>query len=120
MRRSEHICPRYQHAIEILGKRWTGLILKVLMNGPLRFNELAEKLDVVSDRILSERLKELEAELVVERRVFPESPVRVEYRLTDKGQALAPVVDAIEQWGERWVEVSAAQKSCEAAAEKSC
>lgn len=104
MRRSEHICPRYQHAIEILGKRWTGLILKVLLKGPLRFNELAEQLAVVSDRILSERLKELEAEQVLERRVFPASPVRVEYCLTAKGQALAPVVEAIECWCEQWVE----------------
>lgn len=104
MRYSENICVRYQHAIEIIGKRWTCLILKLLMEGPLRFNELSTQLGVVSDRMLSERLKELELEEVIERRVLPETPVRVEYRLTVKGLALAPVVSAIECWCEAWVE----------------
>lgn len=104
MRYSEQICVRYQHAVEIIGKRWTGLILKVLMVGPLRFNEIAEQLQVISDRMLSERLKELEQEGVVERRVLPETPVRVEYTLTEKGRALAPVIQAIECWGEQWIE----------------
>lgn len=102
MRYSDQICGRYQHAVEIIGKRWTGLILKVLIDGPLRFNELAERLQVVSDRMLSERLKELEAEDVIERRVLPETPVRVEYRLTAKGRALGPVIEAIEQWSQDW------------------
>ena len=104
MRYSEQICPRFQHAIAILGKRWTGLILKVLLNGSLRFNELAEQIEIVSDRMLSERLKEREAEGVIERRVHPETPVRIEYRLTEKGEALAPVLEAISQWSERWVD----------------
>ena len=104
MRYSEQICPRYQHAIALLGKRWTGLILKLLLAGPLRFNEIAEQIEVVSDRMLSERLKELEAEGVVERRVYPETPVRIEYRLTEKGEALAPVLEAISTWSERWVD----------------
>jgi DNA-binding HxlR family transcriptional regulator len=103
MRYSEQICVRYQHAIEIIGKRWTGLILKVLMAGPLRFNEIAEQLEVISDRMLSERLKELEIEGVVERRVLPEAPVRVEYVLTEKGRALAPVIQAIESWSNQWI-----------------
>lgn len=104
MRYSEQICVRYQHAVEIIGKRWTGLIIKVLLDGPLRFHELAERLEVVSDRMLSERLKELEQEGVIERRVFPDAPVRVEYRLTEKGRGLAPVVAALEEWSARWVE----------------
>jgi DNA-binding HxlR family transcriptional regulator len=108
MRYSEQLCPRYQRAVELLGKRWTGLILKVLLGGPLRFNEIAERLEVVSDRMLAERLRELEAEGVIERRVYPEVPVRVEYRLTEKGQALAPVIEAIERWSERWVELEPA------------
>ena len=77
MRYSENICPRYQHAIEILGKRWTGLILQVLLNGPARFNELADQLQVVADRVLSERLKELEAEGIITRQVYAEVPGRV-------------------------------------------
>jgi DNA-binding HxlR family transcriptional regulator len=97
------MCPRYQHAVALLGKRWTGLILKLLFNRPLRFNELAEQIEIVSDRMLSERLKELESEGVIKRHVYPAMPVRVEYPLTEKGQALAPVLDALTQWGERWV-----------------
>lgn len=102
MRYSDQICMRYQHALEIVGKRWTCLIVKVLLDGPLRFNELAARLKVVSDRMLSERLKELEAEGVIERRVLPETPVRVEYRLTEKGRALTPVIEAIGQWSTDW------------------
>lgn len=105
MRYSEKICLRYQHAVEILAKRWTGLILKILMAGPMRFSELSERLEVVSDRVLSERLKELESEGLLVRRVFPETPVRVEYALTEKGQATYPVLEAIEVWGERWIEL---------------
>jgi DNA-binding HxlR family transcriptional regulator len=104
MRYSEQICPRYQHAIEILARRWTGLILKILMAGPLRFSELAERLEVVSDRVLSERLKDLEGEGLLERRVFAETPVRVEYSLTAKGHAMRPVIEAIAAWGEQWVD----------------
>lgn len=105
MRYSTQLCPRYQYAIEILGKKWTGLILKVLMEGPQRFNELAEQLEVVSDRMLSERLKELEEEGIVDRRVFPETPVRIEYTLTEKGRALGPVLMALERWADAWLEV---------------
>lgn len=103
MRYSAKLCPRYQHAIEILGKRWTGLILKVLLSGPARFNELADELQVVADRVLSERLKELEAEGIITRQIYAEVPVRVEYRLTAKGHDLAPVVEAIESWSHRWI-----------------
>lgn len=93
--------------MEIIGKRWTGLILKVLIDRPLRFNELADRLQVVSDRMLSERLKELESAGVIERRVLPETPVRVEYRLTAKGVALGPVVEAIAEWSTMWCEQAA-------------
>lgn len=103
MRYSEKLCPRYQYAAEILSKRWTALIIKVLIERPLRFSELAEQLEVVSDRVLSERLKELESETIVERHVYPETPVRVEYSLTEKGKDLAPVVQSIEDWSHRWV-----------------
>jgi DNA-binding HxlR family transcriptional regulator len=107
MRYSEHMCPRYQHAVEILGKRWTGLIIKLLMDDAMRFNELAEHLEVISDRMLSERLKELEHEGIIERRVSTGAPVRVNYQLTDKGRALSPVIAAIEVWGQRWIDPEA-------------
>jgi DNA-binding HxlR family transcriptional regulator len=103
MRYSEKLCPRFQHALELLSKRWTGLIIKVLLDGPARFNELANELQVVADRVLSERLKELETEGVLTRRVYAETPVRVEYSLTEKGRDLAPVVAAIEGWSHRWI-----------------
>jgi DNA-binding HxlR family transcriptional regulator len=104
MNHNESFCPRYQRAVEILGKRWTGLIIKVLLDGPQRFNEIADQIQSVSDRMLSERLKELEAEGVLNRRVYPETPVRIEYRLTEKGQDLAPVIAAIADWGHRWLD----------------
>jgi DNA-binding HxlR family transcriptional regulator len=106
MRYSEHVCITYQHAVEIIAKRWTTLILKVLLTDtPLRFSELAEKLSVVSDRVLSERLKELEQEGIVERKVYPETPVRIEYSLTEKGRDLEMVVQELENWSNRWIKV---------------
>jgi DNA-binding HxlR family transcriptional regulator len=105
MRYSEHLCLRYQYAVEIISKRWTTLILKVLMPKPLRFSELAEQLSVVSDRVLSERLKELEQEGIVERKVYPETPIRVEYSLTSKGIELEPVMLALEEWSHKWIEL---------------
>lgn len=104
MRYSHHICGRYQRAIEILGKRWTGLILKVLTAGPLRFNEIAEQIEVISDRVLSERLKELERETIVVRHVYAETPVRIEYALTEKGEAIIPTLVALQEWAEAWLE----------------
>ena len=97
------ICPRYEHAIQLLGKRWTGLLLDALMEGPRRFCELTATVEGLSDRVLSDRLRELEVEGVVERTVYPQIPVRVEYKLTEKGLALKPVVEAIHNWAEKWV-----------------
>jgi DNA-binding HxlR family transcriptional regulator len=91
-------CALYHHAVELVGKRWTGAILLVLMDGPLRFCEVRELVPDVSDRLLSERLKELEAEDIVVRRVYDETPVRVEYSLTPKGQALKPALTALKSW----------------------
>jgi DNA-binding HxlR family transcriptional regulator len=105
---NEQFCPSFQHAVELLGKRWTGLILKVLLAGPQRFSEIADQIEGVSDRMISERLKEFEAEGLIERRVYPETPVRVEYRLTQKGQALDAVLEAIAAWSHEWVELEPA------------
>lgn len=96
-------CPRYEHAIQILGKRWTGLLLHALMDGPRRFCELTAVVEGLSDRVLSDRLRELEVEGIVNRFVYPQIPVRVEYQLTEKGRALQPVVDAIQIWAQHWV-----------------
>jgi DNA-binding HxlR family transcriptional regulator len=97
------MCPRYEHAIQLLGKRWTGLILDSLMDGPRRFCELTATVEGLSDRVLSDRLRELEAEGVIERVVYPQIPVRVEYRLSEKGYDLKPVVQAIHAWAEQWI-----------------
>src|SRR5919206_1701978 len=88
-------CQLYHRAVELIGKRWTGAILIVLMDGPLRFSEIRHLVPDLSDRLLSERLKELEGEEIVRRTVIDEIPVRVEYELTDKGQALQPAVRAL-------------------------
>src|SRR5438874_2288617 len=97
------ICPRYEHAIQLLGKRWTGLLLDALMDGPRRFCELTSTVEGLSDRVLSDRLRELEVEGIVERIVYPQIPVRVEYRLTEKGRDLKSVVQSIHTWAEKWI-----------------
>ena len=101
------MCPRYEHAIQILGKRWTGLLLDALMYGPRRFCELTALVEGLSDRVLSDRLRELEVEGIVKRVVYPQIPVRVEYELTEKGYALKPVTDAIHKWAGQWVSLPA-------------
>ena len=97
-------CPRYHHAVELVGRRWTGALIRALLQGRARYHELRDAIPDISDRMLSERLRELEAEGVIARAVVPETPVRVEYELTEKGRALEPVVRALAKWAERWVE----------------
>jgi DNA-binding HxlR family transcriptional regulator len=96
-------CALYHRAVELVGKRWTGAILLVLLDGPLRFSEIRHLVPDLSDRLLSERLKELEAEDIVERRVLDGAPVRVEYGLTGKGLALEPAVRALKSWANAWL-----------------
>ncbi len=96
-------CPYYHEAVELIGRRWAGVILRALLGGTTRFSDIARAVPDLSDRLLSERLKELESAGVIARHVIPETPVRVEYRLTDKGRALGPVVEAISDWAEQWV-----------------
>ncbi len=95
------LCPRLSKAMELIGKRWTGLIVYQLLDGPKRFNAIEQSLPI-SGRLLSERLKELEKEDIVIRTVFSEVPVRVEYCLTDKGRALEAAIREIEQWSQSW------------------
>lgn len=101
---SERFCPRYQRAVEIVGRRWSGAVLRAMLAGASRFGEIQEAIPDLSSRMLSERLRELEAEGIVERTVVPERPVRVEYRLTEKGQALNAVVEDLSRWAEAWIE----------------
>jgi len=98
-------CPRLHEAVELVGKRWTGAILAVLLQGgPMRFSEIAQAVPALSDRLLSERVKELESRGMVERRVAPSSPARVEYELTKMGRDLAPALQELEAWAHRWLD----------------
>ena len=99
----EACCSSYHRAVELVGKRWTGAILIVLMDGPARFTEVKQLVPDLSDRLLSERMKELEAEGIVTRRVIDDMPVRVEYSLTVKGEALEPAVAALKAWARSWL-----------------
>lgn len=96
-------CPRFHHAVELIGRRWSGAILRAMLSGSSRFSEIASTVPGLSDRLLSERLKELEGEGVVSRTVYPETPVRIEYDLTEKGRSLAPVINSISEWAEAWL-----------------
>jgi len=98
-------CPSYHRAVELIGRRWTGAILRALLADVKRFNDLAAGVPGLSDRMLAERLRELEAEGLVLRLVIPDIPVRVEYSLTEKGLALESVVHAVAQWAEAWAGV---------------
>ncbi|WP_141432176.1 helix-turn-helix domain-containing protein [Bacillus sp. 03113] len=96
------LCPRFEKGMQIISKRWTGLIIFQLLSGQQRFCAIQSALPV-SGRLLSERLKELEEEGIVSRHVYPEVPVRVEYALTDKGKALEPIIREIEKWSQTWI-----------------
>ncbi|HEV2109468.1 MAG TPA: helix-turn-helix domain-containing protein [Thermomicrobiales bacterium] len=100
-------CPVYHHAIELIGKRWTGAILRAMLSGATRFSDVTAAVPGLSDRLLSERLKELEAEGIVTRTVIPSTPVKIEYRLTPKGRALNDVIASVSEWAGSWTPPSA-------------
>ena len=100
-------CPRYEQAMQVLGKKWTCLILRCLLAEPRRFTEMSVYIEGLSDRLLSQRLQELEDEGIVERQVFPHRPVVVEYSLTPKGQAFRRVAEAIQEWADEWADAPA-------------
>ena len=99
----ETFCPRFHHAVELVGRRWTGVVLRALLHGITRFGDLRAAVPGLSDRMLTERLRELQDEGIVERHVYPETPVRVEYTLTAKGNELHAVVEALTEWAGKWV-----------------
>jgi DNA-binding HxlR family transcriptional regulator len=99
-------CPYYHEAVELIGRRWTGAIVAVLLDGgPLRFSEISHAVPELSDRLLSERMKELEARGVVTRHVDPGPPVKVMYELTDMGRSLEPALQELKSWARRWLRV---------------
>jgi DNA-binding HxlR family transcriptional regulator len=97
------LCTRFHRASELIGRRWTGAIIFLLLKQTCRFATLRDAIPDITDRMLSERLQELEDEGLVERKVIPETPVRVEYSLTKKGKALAEPIGAIANWAEKYV-----------------
>jgi DNA-binding HxlR family transcriptional regulator len=99
-----HCCPKLHEAVELIGKRWSGAIIAVLLEGgAMRFSEIAHAVPELSDRLLSERMKELEARGIVERRVQPDAPVKVAYALTEMGRELAPALQQLKSWSHRWL-----------------
>jgi DNA-binding HxlR family transcriptional regulator len=96
-------CPLYHEAVELVGRRWTGAILRVLMDGPLRFSQIAQAVPELSDRLLSERMKELEGRGIVERTVYSGPPLRVEYSLSQMGRELEPALAELQLWANRWL-----------------
>ena len=97
-------CATYQEAVELMGRRWSGVILRAMLAGATRFSEIRDAIPELTDRMLSERLKELELRGVIERRVLPTTPVRISYHLTPKGADLRDVVLGLQAWAERWAE----------------
>ncbi len=97
-------CPELHEAVELFGRRWTGAILAVLIEGgSMRFSEICAAVPQLSDRLLSERMKELEARGMVERRVLEAAPVRVQYTVTEMGRALGPTFAELQGWAQRWL-----------------
>lgn len=95
-------CPSFHAAVELIGRRWNGLIIDVLLGDSLRFSELRTAIPDITPAMLSQRLKELEAERLVERQVSSGRPVEVSYSLTETGRQLSAVLDAIAVWSLGW------------------
>lgn len=102
MERAE-LCPKFCDTFSLLSKRWVGLIWEVLLAGPRRFGEVHDSIPQISDRMLAERLRDLEAAGIVTRTVVASVPVQVTYALTAKGEAFRPVLHAIHAWADEWV-----------------
>lgn len=100
------VCQSFQQAAELVGRRWVPQIVWVLLDGPHRYSAIRAAIPEISDTLLSERLRELEAAGIVTRAVTPSTPVLIEYTLTERGRDLATVVDGLSSWAERWAAVS--------------
>ena len=104
------VCSRFHRAVELIGGRWTGAIIQTLLKGKTRYALIKAAIPDITDRMLSERLRSLESEGVVTRSVVPESPVRVEYELTEKGRSLKRALEEIGAWAERWIGADAEEE----------
>ena len=99
----------FSHAVELIGGRWSGALIQTLLQGPVRYAVIKGAIPDITDRMLSERLRYLETEGVLTRRVVPESPVRVEYELTEKGRSLETALQEIANWAQRWIPADEAE-----------
>ncbi|SOC39415.1 winged helix-turn-helix transcriptional regulator [Salinicoccus kekensis] len=97
------MCPRFEKAVNILSQRWTALVIYQMLDAPRRFGEIQSAIGV-SGKVLSDRLKHMEQEGLIKRDVYPETPVVIEYSLTEKGESLEPVLRDIENWSQEWIE----------------
>jgi DNA-binding HxlR family transcriptional regulator len=104
------VCTRFHRAVELVGARWSGAILQALFTGQHRFAGIKAAIPGISDTMLAQRLRELEAALIIERALLSTSPVVVEYRLTPRGRELAPVMDALIEWSRKWIDLPATDR----------
>ena len=111
MAEQHRLCAKFHRAVELVGRRWSGAVIQLLLHGRKRYAELRAAIPDITDRMLSERLRELEEEGILVRRVIAETPVRVEYELTAKGRALEGPLTALGQWAQRWQTVDAGTTS---------
>ncbi|WP_173918304.1 helix-turn-helix domain-containing protein [Halobacillus sp. Marseille-Q1614] len=100
---NKSVCPRFEKAIKILSQRWTGLIIHQLLDGSKRFKNIETAIGI-SGKVLSDRLKDMEKQGLIKREVFAETPVRIEYSLTEMGKSLTPIIKNIESWSQEWIE----------------
>jgi len=99
---SNKLCPKMEHTLVLLGKKWTGLIVLSLLSGSQKFTEMEKFITGISPRLLTERLKELICENIIEKNVYPETPIKIEYKLTEKGIGLSATYKKISEWTEKW------------------
>jgi DNA-binding HxlR family transcriptional regulator len=110
---STQMCEKFQAALDLLAKRWTGQIIQSLLEGPLRYGELRSRIEVVGDKMLAERLRELEGNGILERRVL-EKPIGTQYALTKKGRGLSRVFGAMSRWADEWLDGPPAPRKAQA------
>lgn len=102
MQRSISVCPKLEKAFQILGKKWNGLIIEVLLNGETHFSTISGSIPELSDRMLSARLRELEEMGIIERLIDTGYPIQVTYRLSKMGRELKPILDEVHNWADKW------------------
>ncbi|WP_175988078.1 helix-turn-helix domain-containing protein [Bacillus sp. Marseille-Q1617] len=103
------ICPKYEAAFSLLGKRWVGMIIRVLFDGSCRFKDMNERIPNISQKVLADRLKELEGCGLVQRKYLEDKPVKIMYSLTEKGRDLQPVLESVHTWAGKWMKSSGKQ-----------